>query len=376
LNRRVLVLTGSYYPDVGGGEALNARHVALLVRGDFDVRVLVAGGTGAGIDAFGNRYEPVERWNAGGYGLIPPERMRREIERFDPALVYLLGPNPHDAYALRIAARRRVPAALLYHADFRSDRAISRMATHAYGALAGKHAARVCVTTRAYERRLCERGYDPRRIAYVGMGVDETFFTPPAAYDGAPAKRLLFVGRLDANHTYKRLDLLIEAVAHLRSRGDAAYRLTVVGDGDRRAEFESATAASGMSEAVKFAGQVDDAGLREAYRQADLLVLPSPTASEGFGMVVLEALACGTPVVTHRAAGGSEVVAASGCGAVWEGEGAGDLAAAIERASADPRSRGDVASAARAFVEAEYGWEAVGARLRAVASALIEASAE
>jgi glycosyltransferase involved in cell wall biosynthesis len=148
--------------------------------------------------------------------------------------------------------------------------------------------------------------------------------------------------------------------------------LTIVGDGDRRASFERMTGEFGLSDAVRFLGQIDDRGLRDAYQNADLLVLPSPSESEGFGLVVLEAYACGCPVVTNRAAGSGEVVAASGCGALWEGDDAGDLAAAIERVLADATPRAEVAAAARSYAQAHHSWQAVGDRLSAALSQAIE----
>lgn len=365
MNDRVLVLTGSYHPDVGGGEALNQRHAELLAQAGFDVRVLVANGaTGeTATDGLGTPYTGVERWSAGGYSLIPPRRIEREIAQFAPAVLYLLGPNPHDAYARRIASRHGIAVALLYHADFRSDRAISRFATTAYAALAAKKLDGICVTTRAYERRLRDRGIEQDRIRYVGMGVDSAFFAPAERYGDREKNQLVFVGRLDANHTYKRLDLLLRALASLREKTGRQLELTVVGTGDRRSFFEEMAAQLGLSAVVRFAGQIDDAGLRAAYQAADVLVLPSPSESEGFGMVVLEAYACGCPVVTSSLAGSSEVVAASGCGALWRGEDPSDLAASIEAVLSDPAPRETVATKARTFAESEHSWDAVGRRL-------------
>ncbi len=371
LRERILMLVGSYYPQIGGGELLNARHAQLLRAAGYDVEVLVGGerASPARADAFGTPYEIVEARPFAGFSLVPRARVEREIEAFAPSIVYCAGPEPHDVYVPGLAARRGIRSALLYHADFRGDRFASRVATRAYGALAARRFDAVVATTHAYAARLAARGIDPRRIAYAGMGVDTERFAPPPAYPQRERKRALFVGRLDAKHTYKRLDLLLDA-HRLLERAGFAFDLTVVGDGERRSKFEAMARDLGGG-GVEFAGAVGDEALARAYRESDVLVLPSPSASEGFGMVVLEAYAAGCPAVVNAAAGSAEVVSASGCGAVWAGGDAAGLARAIERVLRDPAPRASVAAKARAFVEGEYAWSAVGKRLAACMESLL-----
>ncbi|HTU83091.1 MAG TPA: glycosyltransferase family 4 protein [Candidatus Acidoferrales bacterium] len=370
---RILMLAGSYYPAIGGGELLNARHAQLLRAAGFDVRVVTAGPRAAALatDASGTPFEIVEGRNFAGFSVVPAAAIERSIEAFAPTLIYCAGPEPHDLSAVRAATRRRLPCALLYHADFRSDRLPSRLATRAYARYVARRFGATIVTTQAYRQRLVGRGLDPRRVTCVGMGVDTEFFTPPPAPRSHDRARLLFVGRLDANHTYKRLDLLLQANAELLRRG-IAVDLTVIGEGDRREAFERLARELGTPNAT-FAGAVDDTRLRLAYREHDLLVLPSPSPSEGFGLVVLEAYACGCPVVANAAAGCSEAVAASGVGALWKGADAPALAAAIESALHDERSRAEIAARARAYAVAGHAWSSVGERLSAALCELLGA---
>lgn len=370
------MLTGGYHPEVGGGEALNMRHAQLLRAAGFDVKVLVPEVTGAGlaVDPLGSTYESTERWRLANFRMIPAGMMASELKTFKPHVAYFAGPQPQDFYGLRLTRKHRVRSALLYHADFRSDRLTSRIITQAYAWSTARRFDVVCATTEANVRRLVSRGVAPSHIRNVGMGVDVDFFRPPEP-PRSQRSHLLFVGRIDANHTYKRLDLLIRSFAHLHA-GRPDLRLTVIGDGDRRAEFEALSRSLGVATAVTFAGQVVDERLRHAYQEADLLVLPSPSSGEGFGLVVLEAYACGTPVVTSRMAGSSEVVTASGCGGLWNGVDPNDLTATIDAALSDPRPRAEVSRQARAYVEEGHGWAAVGARLAdAIRSAIPDGAA-
>ena len=114
---------------------------------------------------------------------------------------------------------------------------------------------------------------------------------------------LLFVGRLIH---LKRIDIAIEAVSRLRRDGIDAT-LTVVGDGVDRPRLERLSEELGLSDVVNFVGWTDDPNqLREHYRRAFALLLPSEI--EAFGMVVLEAMAAGTPVVRTAPIGGVDLL--------------------------------------------------------------------
>jgi rhamnosyl/mannosyltransferase len=100
---------------------------------------------------------------------------------------------------------------------------------------------------------------------------------------------VLFVGRLVR---YKGVDVLIEAM-----RGISASAV-IVGDGPERRDLQNRARALGLSDRVKFLGEVSDDELAALYRACDLLVLPSVTRQEAFGLVQLEAMAAGKPVIS------------------------------------------------------------------------------
>jgi glycosyltransferase involved in cell wall biosynthesis len=111
----------------------------------------------------------------------------------------------------------------------------------------------------------------------------------------APDQRvILTVGRLDTAEQYKGQDRMIRALADLR-RDIPNVRYLIVGDGNDRARLEQCAQLEGVSDLVIFTGRVAEGELPDYYRLCDLFALPS--TGEGFGIVFLEALACGKPAL-------------------------------------------------------------------------------
>ena len=102
------------------------------------------------------------------------------------------------------------------------------------------------------------------------------------------ALRVLYIGRLDS---YKRLDWLLEALSTLRS----PWQLAVVGDGPKRAQFELLAKRLSHQTSVHFYGRLDEAAKLHQLSLSDVLVLPSESSNEAFGIVQLEAMAAGRP---------------------------------------------------------------------------------
>jgi phosphatidylinositol alpha-1,6-mannosyltransferase len=118
-------------------------------------------------------------------------------------------------------------------------------------------------------------------------------------------KVLLTVGRMSASERYKGQDRVIKAIPDLiRAGHDIAY--VIAGDGDDRPRLERLALEVGVSDRVRFVGVLPLDTLIEAYRMADLFVMPS--TGEGFGIAFLEAMACGTPALGLDAAGARDAL--------------------------------------------------------------------
>ena len=154
-----------------------------------------------------------------------------------------------------------------------------------------------------------EYGADPQKIAVIPCGVDTALFAPgdaEAARAGlglGPGPLLLYVGRIAP---IKGLETLIDAVACLRGTGHPVRLVVVGGDADEsrdghELELRGRVSRHGLGDAVQFVGAQPQERLRDYYVAADATVLPS--YYESFGMVALEAMACGSAVIASRVGG-------------------------------------------------------------------------
>jgi phosphatidylinositol alpha-1,6-mannosyltransferase len=160
---------------------------------------------------------------------------------------------------------------------------------------------------------------------------------------------LLTVGRMAPDERYKGHDRVIAAIPDLVRRGhDIVY--LIIGQGDDRARLEQFARETDVAERVRFLGTVGAPQLAEAYRMADLFVMPS--TGEGFGIVLLEAMASGTPALSLDVGGARDALAEGELGTLISAE--NDLPSAIARLLAKPERDADTLSKA---VRARFGRE-------------------
>lgn len=198
-------------------------------------------------------------------------------------------------------------------------------------------------------RDLVERGMDRDRITVIPNGIDLEAFTPGEAKDPEPT--LLYLGRLKR---YKRVDLILRAVARLRDRG-VACRLLVAGRGDRRRALEELADRLGIRDRVRFTGFVSEERKRELLRRAWVHVLTS--SKEGWGITNLEAAACGTPTVASDAPGLRDSVRDRETGFLVPHGDTEALADRLETLLGDEALRRRMGRNARRFAEG-YSWDA------------------
>jgi D-inositol-3-phosphate glycosyltransferase len=208
-------------------------------------------------------------------------------------------------------------------------------------------------------------GADPRRVVTIPPGVDLERFTPGdrgasrRALGIAPdAVVLAFVGRIQP---LKAPDVLLRAAAELVARdpGLRSRLVVLVAGGPSGSGLAEPTAlhqlaaALGVSDLVRFLPPVQE-GLVDVYRAADVVAVPSH--NESFGLVALEAQACGTPVVAARVGGLPVAVADGRSGLLVPGHGAGQWADALASVALVPGRRAALAAGARRHA-CDFSWD-------------------
>ncbi|MGB8990652.1 MAG: glycosyltransferase [Desulfobaccales bacterium] len=145
---------------------------------------------------------------------------------------------------------------------------------------------------------------------------------------------LMTMGRLVSSEQYKGLDEILEVLpALLKSIAHVAY--LIVGDGDDRPRLEAKAQALGLEDRVVFTGFIPEADKADHYRLADVFVMPG--RGEGFGIVFLEAMACGIPVVGSRLDGSREALRDGTLGILVDPRRPDELLAGILAALKRPR---------------------------------------
>lgn len=210
---------------------------------------------------------------------------------------------------------------------------------------AAHHAAGVVTVSRALKNALVALGVPAHRVQVLRNGVDVDLFRPLDQKNSIAAERktLLSVGNL---LEFKGHGMVIQALAGLPD-----CELVIVGHGPDRPVFEALAREAEVSGRVRFTGSLSQQELREHYARAHALVLAS--SREGWPNVLLEAMACGTPVVAVDVGGVAEIVTAAEAGVVIKERSAAAIAEGIRRLFATYPDR----KATRRHAE-QFGWGA------------------
>jgi glycosyltransferase involved in cell wall biosynthesis len=231
----------------------------------------------------------------------------RAVEQFRPDVVLASWAYPDGWAAVELARAANLPLVVKVHGSdvLLLDQHPQRRAPTA---AALSQADAVVAVSRKLVGGVCDLGVDPQRIHLVYNGIDTTCFSPgereeaKATLDLPSDPMVLFVGNLVP---VKGLPTLIEACALLQARG-VQFRCCLIGQGALKQNLSKEVAAAGLESVVGLLGPRPLDELPQWYRAASVLVLPS--RSEGIPNVILEALACGTPVIASRVGGIPEIL--------------------------------------------------------------------
>jgi len=230
---------------------------------------------------------------------------------------------------------------------------------------AARHAAGMITVSRSLKDRLVELGVPAERIEVLRNGVDLRLFRPVERAEerrrlGFTRKTLLSVGNL---LPLKGHDIAVRALPMLPE-----CDLVIVGGGPERSALEALARELGVNDRVRIIAPLAQDALRSYFGAADALVLAS--SREGWANVLLEAMACGTPVIASDVGGTAEVVTAPAAGVLMAERTPAALAQAVERLFA---SHGD-RDATRRFAE-QFSWDATSAGQLRLFSRILSAGA-
>ena len=343
---------GKYYPPIYGGiesvtEALAVSHA----RDGHEVTVLSFAGK-PGEETAADDLHIIRARELYVYKSQPlsPSYMLHALRLLrDADIVHVHAPNAL-AYLPLLLRRSRAKVVIHWHADISEKGMAGKIVGPLERKVLERSDAIVC-TSDAYARSSSALAPFSDKISVIPIGIAEA--APECGEAGTPGEApwprpyILSVGRLVP---YKGIEVLIDAARLCKSDVD----FLVVGGGELAGSLKSSLAASGAGDRVHLLGRVDERRLAELYRGASLYCLPSINRKEAFGVVLLEAMRLGVPIVA------SEI---EGSGAPWvnlhgvsgENVPVGDpaaLACTIDGLMADPERRARYSAGGRArFLE-------------------------
>ncbi|MGI0132822.1 MAG: glycosyltransferase family 4 protein [Thermoplasmata archaeon] len=283
----------------------------------------------------------------------------------------------HVLQSAAVAKARGIPLVVSTHyhpADRREPRlkrGLLRLQDFGFGASAYRVASALVVETRLEAKRVAEFAPADRiRVIPPGVDLEPWSDSPnPTRPSGLPPRYLLYAGRIATN---KGLANLIDA----QSMVPPTERIPLVllgQDWGERVSLEALARARGVEASLIWKGHVErDADFRAIFRSATLFVLPSEW--EAFGLVLLEAMAAGVPIIATGVGGVPEVLAQGRAGRIVPFGDAGALAEAIQELAHDPAQRAKLVAAGRERVK-EFTWTAAVEKHRALYRELVGAGA-
>ncbi len=365
---RIAHLTATFPPYPGGAGNTCYRFARGQAERGHAVEVFTAPAEGEPPDPGGavvHRIEPV--LSIGNAPLIPS---LARVEGFD--VVHIHYPFIFGAELTllgRLRGTRRRQALLLHYKNRLVGKGGRKVLFEGYertvAPLLARAADRVCVLSPdhahsvPYLRRIERRS--PERLVEMPNGVDTKLFAPGAGDPslrqslGIPEGALVaaFVATLDRAHHFKRLDVAIAALAEL---GDDRVNLVVAGGGELLDRFRADAATAGVSDRVHFLGAVPHAELPRVLGAADLFLLTTEPP-ESFGIVLIEAMACGLPTIATEYPGVRAVVDEGRTGLVVPRGNPGAVASGVRRLiELGAAGRQAIGAAGRAKAERLWSW--------------------
>ncbi len=360
---RIIQASSYFYPHIGGVETHVLELSQSLQDMGHDVIVLCAAVPKSRPNEVLNGL-PVHRFPALDLPYVPyTYDLRRHIAQFSADVVHSHYPPPFMSYGA-VKGLPQIPHVLTYHCDLeipdyivnvRIPNVCKNLVQLVNKGLYAKPVLdkvnQIIATTQSYAQSSpVLRGY---QYEIVPNGVRLQAFDRQLhdISNERGAKQVLFVGRLSS---VKGIDYLIEAAKIvLKQHNDATF--LIVGDGEERQRLKAL--AKGYENYIKFCRHISRRALMALYKSSTVLVLPSFTRLEAFGVVLLEAMACETPVIASRIPGVLDVIGEGGF--LVTPRSPQSLATAILEIFENPTNARRMGKNGRQLVEQKYDWKIV-----------------
>jgi glycosyltransferase involved in cell wall biosynthesis len=348
--KRLRVLhVGKFYPPHRGGIETHTETLCRALRAEVDVEVLVAAD---GARTVRETIDGVPVTRIGTKATLASATlnpgMARAIRQAKPDVVHFHHPNPTGVLSY-LASGSRAPLVVGYHSDIVRQRVLGTLfAPVQERFLRGADAILAASPDYARSSPVLRRHADRVRVLPYGIRTEEFETADPAEVarirERYGSRIVLGVGRLVY---YKGFDYLVQAMAAVDGR------LVILGEGPLRGALEARAAEVGVADRVAFPGAVPE--LAPWYHAALVFALPSIARSEAFGIVQLEAMAAGTPVVNTRLDSGVPFVSRDGeSGITVPPQNPQALAGALNRLLNDAALRRQCGEAARQRVRRDF----------------------
>ena len=194
----------------------------------------------------------------------------------------------------------------------------------------------------------------PVPIKVIPNAIDLSLFIPPLEKTESEVVRLIYVGRLVASKTP---EVLLKALIHLKQMDCPPFALELVGDGSQRSLLEQMVIEHNLNKQVIFSGWVKHTQLIHHYHNADIFV--TATTWEGMPNTVLEAMACGLPIVGTSAPGMDQLVIDNKNGYLVPLQDATKLADRLHRLINDAYERHRMGRESRKIVQQQFAWDVI-----------------
>lgn len=371
-NRRRLAVVAPYFPPHIGGLEHYAYRVAKGFddKDDWDVIVLTCNDGAwrtniALLDGMTvHRFAPWVRLSNTPMSPLWPGRLRRAMidNRIDVVNVHTPVPYMADVAAL-VCGRR--PLVVTYHAgSMVKNRQPADLFIRAYER---------CVLPKLFARAAAVIAVSPsvraslsvriqREIQVVPPAVDDARFVPGP---GPVRPTILYVGKVERSAGWKGIGHLMDAFVIVLADVEDA-ELVIIGGGDAIEDHRRRAHQLGIGRRVRFTGPLRGDDLVEGYQQSSVVVLPSTTDAESFGMTIIEAMACGKPVVGSRVGGIPFAIEDGRDGYLVPPGDVVALAAACVRLLTDPVLASEMGRSGQAKVTRDFAWPGLVARYDAV----------